>query len=1659
MLSMECRLNTKSGIRQAILDNISKFLAENRYTISRLSDSTFRVNSQADNVKSKAKSNAQAYQIAQNMIARVNKEYMGHVAGYISETSPYEPITVTFIPSDAYINHEFDKNNQQGQLFQTSTTESSKASPSTISRVKEFLQRNNIDIKLLSGAYNTNAIANLSQNLIELAENKENVALTEEAAHFAVAMIKQGNPSLYRQMLNKIGSYQIYHDIMSDGSSSGYLANKAYQTPDGKLDVVKLKEEAMGKVLAEYIIKDNEGATEKPELIAQTLSWWEQIKNWICNLLKIAGFNPFEEAAKSIPTLSGDVEGGQLYQLSEAQDELKKKLDHTDSIVEKVIDANAENEDESNFYRMKDAEGNWVKIGRVTDIVGKFKKQLFGSPRFTEEQKKYNTLLRDTGVNGHQDLENILHRYIDSEGKLKATPDDRPQVSMIDPNDRTFKTYSKLESYISDLLHSPELRDAVFYPEEIILDPTYQKQGQAGTIDLIAQTPDGRVHIFDWKFIGNNSQEDLASWKKGAFQMQIGRYVEILRSQYGVKEFGNRRAIPILMDFKSQRNIQGGVKQFLSGIAIGSVDSKKIEDLKLLPVPVPEEETGIAPLDKQIKRLNALYNKYKTLEKPKTEEEKSIKRDVLESIRSAIRIIQTKQDMDPLADAADEYLKAVDLVVERYNEIRNFDIKSQEIDNKQISQLLMDIMEARAQAEVYAPIGDELTNYTDDPALKTRMDQVSKQIRLKNNELLEIFNTLTNEYVGKRNDVLGLLDAEVTITGLNKLFTGIGRMDNAAMQAMVRIYKQEAFSAQAKALEFNKEVEEILKNIPDRAKAQQLLFKHDSKGRRVHQLIDVIDSKFGDEFRKHTGADLEKWLKENIDYEAYMKEAEQKMSTQLERATGPNAQAIKEQILARWDPKHPLFLTPNTLVWKYAKEKWQSKEYQAIKKNKHLLDLYNKAQELNEYAAKIGYIDYSNMRNFVPFFKKGLLGQLLTGGIGNSIQDSVDNLYREENKTLGIVDDLSGQRRYILPRAALRDTSREKTDEKGVPYRDYSTISDDIGQALIGFSRLLHHYEAMDNIIGQVEALRWIEQTKSRLQVNKFNKPIRNPETGKFETEPDNKANAKIFEDFEQYLIYSNKYPITETDTDTGLGKAAHGVKNAINYLSEKMSGKKLFGDQDNPGPASLINTMETLNRGTQLKIMSLSPITSLSNWFGLQIQAASQNGKYFRFGEWEKNQLYFTMQRFRSREEKDMWASLIDTFLPLNEDPNREMWKKMGINKVTAENVQDFLYIGMRKPEFWAQMGTFKSLLQNFIVQDGKLIPISDYVRNSYEGLKQPRNSQAFKDAYKLYTQEKAGKIAEAKKNSVMNTIEFKDGKLSIPGFDLSNHKELEKFSTLAKTISQSISGQMGETEASRAQLDIFMKSIMVFKNWIPKLISTRFGNISKTNDVYDPNSYEIGKVRLFWHVFMEHMNFRINAIRNILQTNEKGLVEIDKLYTHYKQEYENRTGKEFTMGAAEFNDMIKVAIKNQVREVCMLLAMAGLFISTGFMQPPDDPQQKAVFNTTKRAIDQAINELSFFYNPANLQGILGGTSGIFPAMSMLTDAESLITNFAGYTTGIDFKSSTTGSDEVRAHEHPIKYAMRLFPGAHQFVNYMTVFAPDMAKEMEIKPPPSTNY
>lgn len=189
-----------------------------------------------------------------------------------------------------------------------SKTAPSKASPGTIKKIKEFLDRIGVETQTVAKiTYNghtlgINGLADPLNGLIQIVQGKEDVALPEEAMHMAVELIEQKDPKLFKEMMDKMGSYNLTNQVFAE-----YQNNPFYQTKEGKPDVRKIKKEAIGKVLAQTVIDKNKNAVESPSLLDLVRNWWDRIVNALKSLFLKAEFNPFEEAASQV--LSGKLQG------------------------------------------------------------------------------------------------------------------------------------------------------------------------------------------------------------------------------------------------------------------------------------------------------------------------------------------------------------------------------------------------------------------------------------------------------------------------------------------------------------------------------------------------------------------------------------------------------------------------------------------------------------------------------------------------------------------------------------------------------------------------------------------------------------------------------------------------------------------------------------------------------------------------------------------------------------------------------------------------------------------------------------------------------------------------------------------------------------------------------------------------------------------------------------------------------------------------------------------------------------------------------------------------------------------------------------------------------------------------------------------------------
>jgi hypothetical protein len=518
---MACRLDVK----KAILDNAFNEMFEGRYTFSRISDDTVKINGRRDVSQTKALGRQQALRIANQKLESVKKSFNNNVTGYVSNISEYDPVTITLQVNLAYIENEYRKLPLDQQtdpadndaFLQLSKTEITKASPKTIKMIKDFLGRIGVnyeqvkDIVVNGRKLDANAVANITQKLIQVVNGKEDVALPEEAMHFAVELIEQNDPKLFKQLLKEINDYNILKEVFAD-----YGNNPLYQTKEGKPDVIKLKKEAIGKVLAEVIINKSEGLSEQSTNLAKVQSWWQKIVDYLKGLFLKSGF---DTAAMKI--VSGE-EIGNVEDLRTQEENLFLQKASQSVVYDKLklIQSQIEKKDDGYYI-------NGKKVPRrVSDIVKSWYENRFADNSLTksEYQKAVDDLKADKGTDGHLDLEYAFKIFVDDDGFLRETPlDDSGYISKLNPDDRAM--YEILRDNLKIRLNSFPKNDGGtrFLSEVMVYD---ERRGLAGTIDFVAIEPDGKTNILDWKFmdLDIDKWEDVPWYKISAWQKQMEQY-------------------------------------------------------------------------------------------------------------------------------------------------------------------------------------------------------------------------------------------------------------------------------------------------------------------------------------------------------------------------------------------------------------------------------------------------------------------------------------------------------------------------------------------------------------------------------------------------------------------------------------------------------------------------------------------------------------------------------------------------------------------------------------------------------------------------------------------------------------------------------------------------------------------------------------------------------------------------------------------------------------------------------------------------------------------------------------------------------------------------------------------------------------------------------
>jgi hypothetical protein len=1534
-------------------------------------------------------------------------------------------------------------------MLQTTEMPVSKASTETLNKVKEAAKKMGIDIQSLADyikgnpdvdVKGVNGLADLVKGVVAVSQGMEDVALTEEMVHVATAILEQTDPKLITALISKIDRFKIYKTTLE-----AYKNNKAYQLPNGKPNIRKIKKEAVDKLIAEVIINQSEGSTEFPELMQEAdrsmiQRWWDTIKDYIKGIYSKTNIDLFESAAKKVSVgevggVTADItEGGIFYQVA--------KNDIVDNIYNTILEKDSKIK--LNPATVTDKRHYTFDGQRVAKSVTEKVKEGGKMPERTEFQQQQDEQKKNWGSEGHSYMEEfITNSLIDKDGYKRPFPVDVKIASKLDPRIQT-----QIQNFATELINSYAPGTRFIIEKKVVNERV--KGMLASTVDFIAIEPtadgkDVKVDILDWKFttVNKNRNEDILFSKQAEWKNQMGEYTKILYN-YGIKpnQLRKARMIPFVANYNYL--IPGNSKSglYMESLEVGKLDVPSETNLYLLPVPLDAELTGNPRVDKLLASLRVQYEKLYI--KSASPEEKFAKNIRLNELAKAIRQLHLQLNFEPLVSVGKTFLINASETFKAFENIDYSKLTKEDVQNK-----LKDLIEFKNSAEKYVSLDDVFLSQFP----KEGLDAEGKKtlISLENiassaGRMIDKINALQREYVVQlalkeqfttEETKESVLNAEKEVGFMAKTFLEGSKLSSKIIRLASNLILNAKSLVSIKASQLINEFGDLLLPLEKEAAAQgktafDLIGKVENANLR---LIKKIDKKFWEALSEAKANKNKKFLLENLNVDEYNKLAQEAIRKGTEEINNTEFSTDEDENIAQREYRISQLnnsLNINSTTFNgyedyqfgyfynqtMKEEKHYSEEYKQMAKSEAALKMWNFMTALNKRAKDMGYLSNKGL-SFFPLMEASAIQKLAaTKNLLTEGKDFFKDLYSvkvNEEQGYSKIDPETGKVKKEIPKLFTR------TD------KDVHQLSTDLTKVGSLWIKALLEYESSKSIENTLLTLHQVEQAKGHILLDQNGEIIY--ESGAPKIDEGSNKNADILQTIIDDALYGLQEDLSSIG-NIGIGK-----------VSEKAG--EAFGVKDEEGKEKLkVSTKKLLNNAnkyTQALAVGLKVLVALPNYFGYNLQAFINSGNFYSFAEFEKNNLKITSGIGLSTIDK----GLLDLIVPLNEDVAKEKRRALAkeqsyIKWLGTWNFTDVMMITNSFPEKKLQLANALAFNNNSMVRDGRIVNIRQYLkaedRKKYKMSQEERKSleKTFKDRVKaLQEKESLSKIAKIENDRVV-----------IPGVSL---EELAKYRTLVSEFSRNLNGQMSDANKADYRRDTMLKSFMMFKNWIPKQVSLRTLDIQKNVEL---GEWEYGRARLFLKTWA-HLGFTsIGRMREIINGTDEGLAIMDELLQAKKQDYFKKTGQELEITKEEFYDMVRKELSSQMKELGLVLGLAAMIIGAKIAAPPDDEDDltKNRYKFLAKLINKTGDEVMFYYNPLSFQGSTSGS--VIPSLSLLGKAEKIVQYLAteGY-------AQAVGDEELAKKTKVIKYLLDPIPIASQFQKeILPIIDPELAKELGIR-------
>lgn len=1627
------------------------------------------------------------------------KKFVNFILSLLSDKQVLQLLTDSFLTRKDLNATDTNLLDSSEYTSASSKLTSSKASEPTLNEIRKFLETIGIrpeDIKTVSEIIHNGqpisalAMADAVNRSMQIVEGKENVTLPEEAMHFLVRLIKVNRPKLYEALMNGIRDYKIYKELLN---SPEYTTNPLYRLDNGGLNIEKLKEEAVAKVIAELLIDGLEGDTEKPHLIQKAGGWWKDIVDWIMSFFGKYS-NPFSDVITDLLAGNYDVFGdvsdlqrvndngiflsaaGTTVAEQDARFQNNKTLFNT--IKDRTEQLNISKVNEK--YYINGEEGK----RRVSDLVEAYYNDLFKNKIIPEEMKPFYEKTRLHGTYIHEIMQDILNRLIDpATGLIRDKMG--PQAPEIASNP-LYGTYEMLAKHIVKRL-SAYKEGTRFLVEQIIYDPNKKI---FGTVDFIAIDPDtNAIDILDWKtiqFEEYTKNTGVREYKEEAFNIQIKEYKRILKDAYGAEKFGKLRAIPIKKIYRVVKDANGVPtnERKLYQIQIGAADPKEITEESLKPVIVKDESTGNRKLDNFINILEKVAEDLKGRVKNMTGK---FDAGLYELVKKSIYDLRVSQDLSNFYQHSKIELTTIKNLLDNIQ--KNKHNYSNEAINNALGELNYYYNLLESLEKVSFLLRDSVLTDKDTANLNRLVGSYEEA-----REQIDDIRKELADNVARNFGIFNLLKPEKVMHFWSRFMRNMSQSQSSAIQLLYKLVAKVYNRIELKARDEEKALLDKREGVAQWAKrnnktlqqAVENLLQVDKNGNWTGNLISTIDSKFYEERTQMLKSEDRnaklRWWAENYDLNAYARWYNEEFSRYQEEvkittySVEPNENAnTKKYLLERFEKRYNIMKHPdtalgshNTQVWSKNMQtsKWYSSKYQFLLKpeNKELLDAYNHFTSINKELVEAGVIEAWREHTFIPNVRKGFAETFAfeQGGFfkktkeglkawGHDFYESLTVTDQQMNYA-GYINPLTGERENKLFALYVTEISNWVQDANGKSRLSFEDKSKDLFTVYSLMNRQKNRYNYMKDVEDIAQSLKHIEATKGSIETSKFG-AVQKDAQDQAKISEDNTQNLEILEKHIRGIVYGEHI---QNDADVAIEVSWNKFATWWNKSWLGSLKKLKTVDKEKKRSVSASKLLMRLNNMNVKRVLGINLASAISNLFGGTASTFLINKQLFTDKDLAEAGTQMISGSWYASEDMRKRAALVDYFLPLLDNRHDFHAYQLSDSDTVRILSQDWIMAPMRRSEEIVQMNIFLAVINNTMVENGELVNIRKYVQDKRGWAARYNMTQ---DGRKALEEVIETEIEQLKKEkSIIKTSTFSKQKrggkevniVTIPGLDR-NSQTVEDFRERIHAITNTVLGSTSEFNLAAYKYNMWARLFMTFKNWMPRQLDVRFGEFR-----YDSatDQYEWGRARMFYRAFSTQV---LKSIVKLIPFVGRGVSRFeDKTYLveRAKQIYQEKIEAQRALGLYNEEQFMKEdefiqsfiqgvdAEFTEFRTVFILLAIfASALLAPG---DDDDDETKNAKRKILRQVDKLTDELSFFYSPQSLIDVMG--SKPLPVMGFMGDAWKLITQ-----TNKEIFGQVFQNDKWVDSAKPTKYLFKLAPVTKELLGYMPILAPDMAKDMGV--------